>query len=51
MIVFVGLSVPHAEENAHTTEEPIIKPVDDWKVTIDGENVALPDTGDNSRDD
>ena len=28
------------------SNEPIIKPVDDWKVTIDGENVALPDTGD-----
>jgi len=30
------------------SNEPIIKPVDDWKVTIDGENVALPDTGDSS---
>ena len=48
-IKFVG-STP-AQEEVPTTNEPIIKPVDDWKVTIDGENVALPDTGDNSRED
>ena len=45
---FLDLFDKYLQNYTDTLGKPIIKPVDDWKVTIDGENVALPDTGDSS---
>ena len=46
LIKIKGVTSESATTLPTDSNEPVIKPVDDWKVTIDGENVTLPDTGD-----
>ena len=40
-----SVPVTHHNETQNQGTEPQITPVDDWKVTIDSQNVTLPQTG------